>query len=909
MRAIFSSIVNQVFPIALKPDFYFMLKHFFRAAGLCLLLAKGASAQNRITQSINTSWNFHKGDVSAGNNVGWEKVSLPHSWNTTDVYDDIPGYYRGIGWYKKMVYIPSGWKNKSIFLHFEGANQIAEVFVNGQSAGKHIGGYGAFNIPLNQFLKLGTDSLTANEIAVKLDNSNNPDIAPLSADFTFYGGIYRDVFLVAADQVHFNTDQDASTGIIIKTNNVSETGATAEISASVSNTSKQVRNLMVVSEITDAQGKTVAHKESKLNVKPSANAEVLFSQQLAKPHLWSPDEPYLYHVICRIVDAKTKMVLDEQSNPLGLRWFSFDADKGFFLNGKPVKLMGANRHQDFKDLGNALPNALHDRDIQLLKDMGANFIRIAHYPQDPKILEACDRIGILASVEIPIVNEITESQTFADNCLNMQREMIAQNRNHPAVIIWAYMNEVMLRPHFKRGTPEQKTYFANIVKLARSIDSLTHQLDPSRYTMIPCHGDFNLYTGTGLAKVPQIVGWNLYSGWYGAGLEGFEKFLDRHHKELSDKPTIITEYGADADIHTHSLNPERFDKSVEYQVIYHAHYLQEMMKRPFVAGGALWNLVDFNSEPRTESTPHINTKGLTTDAREPKEGYFLYQANLLKQPFLKLGGNQWLLRSGIAGADGTCVQSINVFSNQPEVELWLNGKSLGKAKTNMGYASFKIPFVNGINTLKATTGNLEDFQTVNFKTIPAKLNNNSTPFTELNVSLGDRRFYSDDKLQQVWLPEQAYTPGSWGYVGGEEFKMENTSRVAFGSDKAILNTQYGAIYETQRIGLEAFKADVPDGEYEITLHFAELQGKYMAEALVYNLSNSAPETQKTRAFDVLVNGQTVIDNLNNSNYLLPQTAYSTTTKVTVQGGKGITISFKQFQGQTILNAVQLKKIY
>lgn len=885
---------------------------------ICLLICGQVSAQSRIIQSVNTNWQFHKGNISgmpaiADSHTIWDKVSLPHTWNTADVYDDTPGYYRGIGWYKKTLYIPSDWKNKSVYLHFEGANQVTEVYVNGQLAGKHIGGYTGFRFPINKYLKPGTDSLSANEVEVKVDNSYSDDIPPLTADFTFYGGIYRDVFLEAANPVHFDMDDHASPGIRIKTPAVNQSKATVLIEGSISNIPAQKHSLKVVSQITDAQGKLI----SKIEQKPVAGAlgKLTFSEQVnvMQPHLWSPDDPYLYHIITRITDAKTGEVLDEQSNPLGLRWFSFDADKGFFLNGKAVKLMGANRHQDFKDMGNALPNALHERDMQLLKNMGANFIRIAHYPQDPAVLEACDRLGILASVEIPVVNQITESAAFADNCKLMQTEMIRQNFNHPSIIIWAYMNEVMLRPKFKKGSERQKTYFTNLVNLAKDIEQLTHKEDPSRYTMIPCHGDYNIYTSTGLTKVPQIVGWNLYSGWYSPGLDGFEKFLDHFHKETPDKPMIVTEFGADADYRSHSLNPERFDKSVEYEVIYHAHYIKQIMERPFVAGAAIWNLVDFNSEGRAESTPHINTKGLTTDQREPKEAYFLYQANLLKTPFIKIGGNQWALRSGTADANLTCTQPVTIFSNQPTVQLWLNGQSLGTVNVQHHMAMFKVPFKNGENRLKAATAGttLEDAITVNFKMLPAQLNDTQIPFTELNVSLGDRRFFVDDKLQQVWLPEQAYTKGGWGYIGGEVFKMENTGRVGFGSDKDIYGTLYDPLYETQRIGIKAFKADVPDGQYEVTLHFAELQAKFTGEALVYNLSTNAVQqpAEKTRTFDVLLNGQTIISSLSNANYLEPQTAYSTTAIVNVQNGKGITITFKALQGQAILNAVQIKKSY
>ncbi|MCJ8209000.1 malectin domain-containing carbohydrate-binding protein [Mucilaginibacter sp. RS28] len=881
-----------------------MIKKLLLTALMPLLCARLSFAQTRIVQSINSNWLFHKDIPGSADATSWERVSLPHTWNTQDVNDDEPGYYRGKGIYKKTIYIPANWKDKNIDLYFEGANQVTQVFVNGVFAGRHIGGYTAFSIPVSKLLKFSSDTVSANQIMVEVDNSADPGVPPLSADFTFYGGIYRNVFLVATGRPHLDVSGPGQAGLRISTPRVNE-----QMAVIITNTKvKELKDrsaYKIINEIVDRDGRSVDRIEQKLD-----GEGVSVKQALSKPHLWSCDDPYLYRVITRLINNKTKEVVDQQTNSLGIRWFKFSADSGFFLNGKHVKLIGANRHQDFRDMGNALPEALQERDIVLLKNMGANFIRIAHYPQAPSILQACDRLGIIASVEIPVVNEINESETFYKNCLDMQREMIDQNFNHPSVVIWAYMNEVLLHPHYKEGSKERQLYFGNIVKLAKRIDSLSKAEDPARFTMIPCNGNFDLYNNTGLTKVPQIVGWNIYSGWYSGGLEGFERFLERHHANLPDKPLIVTEFGADADIRSHSSDPVRFDKTIEYQRIYHMHDLKEIMARPFVAGAAVWNLVDFNSEGRGESTPHINTKGLTTDAREPKEAYFLYQANLLKVPFLKLGGNQWLLRSGIASADGTSMQEVVVFTNQPFVALWLNGKLLKKVEAKDHIAVFQVPFRNGLNYIKASDGKgLEDDQTVKFKMIASDLAHDTT-FDALNVSLGDPRFFVDQKMQQVWLPEKPYTKGSWGYLGGQVFRLNSLNRQPFGSDKAIVNTNNDAIYETQRIGLTGFKADVPDGEYAVTLHFAELQAKNNAEKSIYNLDATvAKEVEQTRSFDVQINGKTILEDLSNHNYLLPATAYYSTTIITAEKGQGITIDFIPHQGQAILNAVQIKKIF
>jgi beta-galactosidase len=883
-----------------------------------------AFAQQRIKTSINTNWQFYKGDINgypakAANTLKWETINIPHSWNTADVTDDEKGYYRGRGWYTKRLSIPASWKGKELSLYFEGASQTAEVYVNGKKAGSHIGGYTYFNIPINQFLNFGADAV--NTVAIKVDNKYDENIPPLTADFTFFGGIYRDVYLIATDEVHFDTDNNASDGVFVSTPQVSEKKASVNIAGVFVNRSAKSRNLQIITRITDREGKPVVQKQSKF--KAGVGQKVSFQQLISdidKPNLWSPESPNLYHVTSVLVDAATGQQLDEVSNPLGFRWFYFDANKGFFLNGKHYKLMGASRHQDYQDMANALPDAIHVNDVELLKNMGANFLRVAHYPQDPTVLQACDRLGILTSIETPIVNQITESPAFAQNCKNMQVEMIRQNFNHPSVIIWAYMNEVLLRMPYNSSEPDKrKTYIQSVATLAQQLEDITRKEDSSRYTMIPCHGAFDLYNSAGLTKIPKIVGWNLYQGWYSGSLESFAKYLDEHHRVLPNTPVIVTEYGADADPRVHSFQPVRFDKSNEYAVIYHKAYLKAINERPFVVGAAIWNLADFNSETRAESMPHINNKGITTLDRKPKDTYRLYKADLWPRPYIAIGPKQWTLRSGIAEADNKlqCTQPVEVYSNQPYVILKLNGTNLGRVNTIDNAALFNVPFVNGENKLEATTivngKTFNDEVDVDFKLIPHNLKNKELPFTELNISLGDKRYIVDEKLQQVWVPEQPYEPGSWGYIGGEMYAMKGNARMSYGSDKDILGTDNDPLYETQRIGIEQFKLDVADGAYEVTLHFAELVSALKGEELVYNLSavGNAPPKPETanRAFDVIINDLTVLNNLNNNNYLEPEKAYSSKVLVTVKQGKGITIAFKALTGQAILNGLQVRKVF
>jgi len=877
-------------------------------------------SQEKMKQSINSNWQFYKGklnqaDLENAKNTVWEDVNLPHSWNKFDVMDDQWGYYRGEGCYKKTLFVNPDWKNKSVYLYFEGANQTTEVFINGKKVGSHIGGYSAFSFPVNEFLQFENPE-KGNQIVVKVDNSYNDDIPPLDADFTFYGGIYRDVYLIASNEVHFDMTNRASDGVFVTTPEVSAASAKIQIKGNIENNSKLSKDVIVTTKLLDKNNVEVATLSTALKLKPNSKTEfVQLSKAVQNPKLWSPDEPYLYKAVSVISDKKTKQQLDLFSAPVGFRWFSFTADKGFSLNGKPTKLVGANRHQDFKDLANALPDVLAEKDMQLIKDMGGNFVRVAHYPQDPTVLEACDRIGLLAMVETPEVNRITETKAFEDNSIEMQREMIRQNFNHPSVIVWAYMNEILLRPRYEDKSPERQAYYKNVAALAQKLENTTREEDPTRYTMLPNHGAFDLYNSVGLTKIPMIVGWNLYHGWYNGTFSGLETFLENHHKVLPDKPMVITEFGADADRRMRSDNPKKFDKTMEYAMLYHKHYLNAIQNLDYVAGGTIWNLVEFNSEGRAESWPHMNNKGIMSWDRIPKDAYYFYQARLSKKPVISIGSKSWTNRSGVLSSENETAfyQDLEVFSNENEVTLKVNGQSLGSQKTKEGSTIFKVPFKNGNNIVEAfSTSNesVKDFASIHFTLYAPNLNSEKYPFDNIRISLGDQRQFTEELTQQNWLPEQAYAKGSWGYVGGQAYKMPGNPQIPYGTNKLIKGTENDPIYQTQREGIEAFNFDVPDGKYELTLYFAEFLSGNTREALAYNLAEKSQKEEKAfRVFDVLVNGQLFLENFGNNNYLEPEKAVNMKTTIFVKDGKGLQVDFKQKTGKTILNGIELKRIF
>lgn len=855
--------------------------------------------------SINSNWSFSK------NSEEWININIPHSWNDFDVMDDEPGYHRDVCTYKKELILDERLKDKVLYLLFEGANQISEVFVNGELAGKHIGGYTAFYVPLKNNIRFGSNN--PNEILVKVDNRHNEDIPPLTADFTFFGGIYRDVFLVVKNNVHFSVNDHSSSGVYISTPEVSDSKANVHIKTIINNVENSSNRLRLHTKLYDAEGKIVSQYKS--SFKTEKNNDVVVEQTLDaidNPHLWSPEDPYLYRAVTQIVSSDGE-ILDEQFNSVGFRWFRFDPKEGFFLNGKHYKLMGASRHQDYKFKANALNDDYAISDLQLLKEMGGNFLRIAHYPQDPSVLEACDRIGLLASVEIPLINSITETQEFTNNSITMLMEMIRQNYNHPSLIIWCYMNEILLRDKFTDDEVRNREYHQNVFKLAEQLENTIRREDPSRYTMHVGHGSYNKYRQAGLVDLPMIAGWNIYNGWYSGTFDRFSAFLDRFHNDYPDKVMAITEFGADSDPRIRSDKPIRFDKSTEYSTLFHQYYYKAIMERPFVAGGMIWNLADFNSEVRNETMPHINNKGILTWDRELKDQYLFYQTQLSEEPMVRILYKQWEKREGIAekGKD-YCLQPLYITSNQEFVELFHNGISLGIEQVIDGLTEWQVPFIDGHNNLIAVSNNTENRSNIKFVLHPYTYSSDQREFKTLNLLLGTNRYFMDPETKVVWMPDQPYREGSFGHIGGVPYKLPNSGRTPFGTDLNITLTDNDPVFQTQMVGIDAYRFDVPTGKYELILNFAELEG-IASEALAYNLSEDKEESvtlsTDKRVFDVVVNNKVILSNLNIAEEFGTSKAVSIKTPVVVKDGTGITVNFNSIENKTILNSIQLRRVF
>lgn len=844
----------------------------------------------RTRHTINDGWKFQRADkfqaeLPAYDDSSWNAISLPHTWNVEDTLDDTPGYYRGVGWYRRNVRLEPQLQGKSLFLYFEGANQIADVYVNGRHAGRHAGGYTGFAFEITALVHF--DLAQGNTIAVKVDNSHHKDIPPLDADFNFYGGIYRDVWLVAVNPIHVTLLDHGSPGVQITTPDVSGERASVHVRGTIVNSTDQDRQLEVTSTIVNAEGRNVGEMNSALSI--SAKGQASFEQKripVAKPQLWSPDHPYLYTVqtIVRVDGVE----VDEVMNRLGFRWFSFDAQRGFFLNGKHLKLRGTNRHQDYAGMGNAVSDALQIRDLEIIKETGFNFVRLAHYPQDPSVLEAADRLGLLIWEEIPVVNQITISTEFNETSKHMLTEMIRQHRNHPSIILWGYMNEVFLGPKMAREKIQ------GTVALARALEALCRREDPHRVTTIAFdYGARELYNSSGLGDVTQVVGWNLYHGWYYEDFSDFGRFMDEEHRRYPRRPLIVSEYGANGDRRLHSLVPKRYDSTIEWQRLFHEAYLEQINARPFIAGSAVWNQFDFGSEFRGETIPHINQKGLWTFNRQPKDIHYFYKAHFSREPVLHIATADWRHRSGtnsISKGRGVqpVTQSFDVYTNLATVELCHDAVCLGQRTVgDSRRASWEVPLHDGQNVLLArgTDGGstVYDRVEVQFKYYPPRLSDPSVPFKELAVNVGANAQFID-LSGTVWEADQLYRSGGWGYVGSIT-KAASTLRNVF-------NTLEDPLYQTMQEGLESYRFDVPDGDYEIELRLLEHE---------FFEPNQ-------RVFDVLVNREYLMRGLDLAKEYGVMQPVARRVYARAAGGKGLLVDFAPIVGRPILSAIRVRRI-
>lgn len=865
---------------------------------LFLALTLPSMAQ-REKQSINDSWRFLKGECATASDSifddsGWTKINLPHTWNA-DAYA-TQDYYRGIGWYRRLLTLPPQWQGKQIFLNIGAASKAATVFINGRNIGEHAGGYTAFTFDITPYISFHSP----NVLAIRVDNARM-DIPPISGDFTFFGGIYRDVWLTAVPSQHICQTNLGSSGIFIDTPLVSDKQATLSIRGKIENNSSKRTNLELISSIYQPDGTLFQTITKNISIKPKENYAFQQNASVPHPQLWSPETPNLYRIEITLYDKKTKTILDQSNHNTGFRWFHFDADKGFFLNGKPYKLRGVCRHQDQKPIGVALTDEMHRRDMKLIKDMGANFIRISHYPQDDAILEMCDKLGILAWEEIPIIDIIPDTPDYTSNCEHNLREMIRQHYNHPSIIMWGYMNEILLVTQRKYTTEtELKSATERTLSLAKRLEIVLKEEDRTRVSTMAFHGS-NSYNETGLGNITDVVGWNLYQGWYGGDLTEFEKFLEEQHKNYPAHPIIVSEYGAGSDHRLNSLTPHAFDFSIEYQQKYLEHYLPVLENTPYICGGSHWNFIDFSSAARNESMPHINNKGLTYADRTPKDVYYYYQATWKKDaPILHIASRDWNRRSGVRQENQPVVQPVKIYTNLSEIELIIDGQSIGKQKVENYTTEFNVPFrkkktfIIAQGSYKGKT--VQDALNIDFLFIPDKLNSTNTKELELAINTGSQCFFTSDESNLTWIPDRPYTPGGWGYIGGKEQSTQTE----------ISSTADNPLFQTLRNDISGYRFDTPKGTYEVELSFADIDQQNISTA--YLLGHGENQTDRENIFNIFANGNILEEKFSPAKacgyFHLLRKKYIISSQTNY-----LEIRFQPINGKCFLNSIKLRRIY
>jgi beta-galactosidase len=639
---------------------------------------------------LNASWKFNRGDVAgaqntAFNDASWQSVSVPHTWNAADGADGGGNYVRGIGWYRRHYTPPTSLAGKTLYLQFAGVNQVADVWINGTYLGQHLGGYARFRFAATAALRLGQD----NVIAVKVNNANNANIAPRQADFTFMGGVYRDVSLWAVDPLQVRMLDFAGPGVYLRQRSVTATSATVDVTAKLFNNSAASRSVATRTVITDPAGTVVADQTAPARtLAANSGADVVQTITIANPHRWDGRaDPFAYRANVEVRDATAGTVTDVVTEPLGLRSFSVDAARGFTLNGHALDLHGVNLHQDYAGVGWAETETQHARDWELIAEVGATTVRLAHYQHDQSDYSRADQLGTVIWAEIPNVDLTTNSAGYTANSEQAMRELIRQNYNHPSIVFWGIGNE-------------QRTDDAATNTLLSRLAALVNTEDPDRLSTYA--GGVLTDTAT-VNNHSEVLAYNKYYGWYTGSYNELGGWADNIHSANPTRRIGLSEYGAGANVTQHALNPPKPTTTgqshpEEYQSLLHEASWNQLKTRNFLWGKYVWNMFDFAADARAEGAqPGINDKGLVTrDRAIRKDSFYWYKANWSTAPTLYVTSRRWTARTAAA-------TEIKVYSNAGTVNVTLNGTSLGaRSSTDRIFKWTGVTLARGQNTVTAT---------------------------------------------------------------------------------------------------------------------------------------------------------------------------------------------------------------
>ena len=644
-------------------------------------------SQKRESISLNNNWNFVYGyEVST---TAGKLVQIPHTWNADDALTGNKAYYRGQASYQKKMIFDKNWEGKRLFLKFDGVNTIANLFINGKHIGEHRGGYSAFVFEITDRVILGEE----NSIQVRVSNAIQLDVMPLVGDFDFYGGIYRDVNLIITEKSCISLQDYASSGVYLEQKKVTKESAEVNAKVLINNGNSSTTSYDVKVDILDGL-KTVLSQQSTITVAANSTSQVLQPFNFTKPHLWNGrKDPFMYKAVVTLY--QNGKAIDKVEQPLGLRFYNVDANKGFFLNGEHLQLRGVCRHQDYAEKGNALLAQDHENDIAIMKEMGANAIRLSHYPQAPYFYDLLDKNGFVTWSEIPFVGPggyrdqgYVNQLSFRDNGKLQLIEMIRQNYNRPGVCFWGLFNELKIDEE-------------NPVDYIKELDALAKAEDPTRLTTAAtCFDDIDIN------EVTDLIAWNKYFGWYGGDPKQIGVWCDATHAKHPNSKIALSEYGAGASIFHHQdelvpTKPGSYWHPEAWQAIYHEENWKAINARPYIWGSFIWNLFDFAAAHRTEGDrAGRNDKGLVTfDRATKKDAWWFYKATWNKeQPVLYITNRRFVNRTN-------ATTWVKVYSNLVEVELLINGTSLGKKKVVDAIVQWdNVTLAKGENTISVKSG-------------------------------------------------------------------------------------------------------------------------------------------------------------------------------------------------------------
>lgn len=635
----------------------------------------------RTVINLNKGWKFLQREALLPEvfPADWTDVDLPHTWNAVDGHDGNGGYDRGSYWYAKTFPTPrQPLPGGRVYVEVLAAGQQATVYVNGEKAVYHEGGYSCFRVDVTELCKPNGENL----LAINCSNEPKDSVYPQSADFTFYGGLYRGVNLISVPATHFDLDYYGGPGVTVTPKPCGQCGgAIFELKAYVTEPGE---DFTVLYSVKDAEGREVAS-----GTRPSDDTAI--SLYVPDAHLWGIDDPYLYTVTATL--QRRNEACDEVVIKAGVRSFSCDPDQGFILNGVPTPLRGVSRHQDQLYKGNALTREDHYLDARMIKELGANTIRLAHYQHSHDFYDACDELGFIIWAEIPFISVFNKDPGAHENCISQLTELIVQNYNHPSICFWGISNEILI------GGISEK-----LVENHKELNALAKKLDPTRLTTI-AHVSMTPVDSP-LHHITDVISYNHYFGWYGGRMEDNGPWLDNFHARHPELCVGLSEYGCEGIITYHGPNPACKDYSEEYQALYHEHMAKVLNDRPWLWSSHVWNMFDFGCAARDEGgVKGRNNKGLVTmDRKTKKDSFFIYQAYWTKTPMVHICGRRYAQRAGET-------TEVRVYSNQPTVSLYMNG-TLVEEKTADKVFVFTVALAEGQNMLLAVAGEAKDSVTL-----------------------------------------------------------------------------------------------------------------------------------------------------------------------------------------------------